>query len=56
MGIVTDIMNLVKTLKQALADGKIDKKEAAKIAVDLAEVLKEIATLLPLLVKHLPKG
>ena len=23
MGIVTDIMNLVKTLKQALADGKV---------------------------------
>ena len=55
MGIVTDIMNLVKDLKQALADGKVDKKEAAKIAVDLAEVLRELAALLPLIVKYVPK-
>jgi len=56
MGIVTDIMNLVKDLKQALADGKVDKKEAAKIAVDLAEVLKELAALIPLIIKYAPKA
>ena len=37
MGIVTDIMNLVKDLKQSLADGKVDKNEAAKIAADVAD-------------------
>jgi len=55
MGIVTDIMNLVKDLKQSLADGKVDKNEAAKIAGDVAEVLKELATLIPLILKYAPK-
>ncbi len=55
MGIVTDIMNLVKDLKQSLADGKLDRTEAAKIAGDVAEVMKELATLIPLVLKYAPK-
>jgi hypothetical protein len=55
MGIVTDIMNLVKDLKQSLADGKVDKNEAAKIATDVAEVMAELATLIPLVLKFAPK-
>ena len=52
---VTDIMNLVKDLKQSLADGKVDKNEAAKIATDVAEVMAELATLIPLVLKFAPK-
>ncbi len=56
MGIVTDIMKLVSDFKQALADDKIDRDEAAKIAIDLAEVLKELAALIPLIIKYAPKA
>ena len=55
MGIVTDIMNLVKDLKQSLADGKLDRDEAVKIAGDVAEVMKELAMLIPLVLKFAPK-
>ena len=55
MNIVSDILKLVKDLKQSFADGKIEKDEAARILLDLAEVMKELATLLPLIVKAAPK-
>jgi len=55
MNVLADILKLVKNLKQSLADGKIDRDEAEQILLDLVEVLKELAALLPLVMKADPK-
>jgi len=51
MGLIKDVMKLVQNLKAAVEDGKLERDEIVTLIDDLAEVMKELVALLPLLIK-----
>ena len=51
MGIVKDVMKLIQDLRTAVEDDKLEKDELLVLIDDLAEVLKELVGLIPLLIK-----